>query len=72
MPGEADSDTEVGLSGLGAPSKKPTTLPWVAATLTDPLSIVESAEAAPTADATTASEKWEAAGQDAIARWIAR
>jgi hypothetical protein len=35
------------------------------------LAIVESAEAAPTADAAAASEKWEASAQEALARWTA-
>jgi len=35
------------------------------------LAIVEGADAAPTADAATASEKWEAGAQAALARWTA-
>jgi ATP phosphoribosyltransferase regulatory subunit HisZ len=30
---------------------------------------MDGADAAPTADAETAAEKWEAAGADALARW---
>ena len=46
-------------------------LPKVAAALTGMLTIVESADAAPTADAATASEKWEASAQAALVRWTA-
>jgi hypothetical protein len=35
------------------------------------LTIVESADTAPTADAATASEKWEASAQAALVRWTA-
>jgi hypothetical protein len=31
--------------------------------------IMDGADAAPTADAETAAEKWEAAGADTLARW---
>jgi hypothetical protein len=35
------------------------------------LGIIESADAAPSADAAAASEKWEAAGKATLARWNA-
>jgi hypothetical protein len=35
------------------------------------LTIVESADAAPTADAATASEKWEASAEAVLAKWTA-
>ena len=37
--------------------------------LTRLLMIMDGADAAPTSDAQTAAEKWEAAGADALARW---
>ena len=41
------------------------------AALTGLLMIIDGADAAPTADAQTAAEKWEAAGADTLARWKA-
>jgi hypothetical protein len=35
------------------------------------LAIVESADAAPTTDAVTASEKWDTSARAALARWTA-
>jgi hypothetical protein len=43
----------------------------VAAALTGLLTIVDGTDAAPTTDAQTAAERWEAAGADALARWRA-
>src|SRR2546422_2383305 len=71
VPAEADSDAYFGLFGLAVPGEVNPPLPKVAAALTGMLTIVESAEAAPTADAATASEKWEASAQAALARWTA-
>ena len=68
---EADSDADFGLFGLALPSKEQEALPEVASALTKLLMIVESADAAPTADATAAGEKWETSGQEAVARWNA-
>ena len=68
---EPDSDAEFMLFGLAAPSKDHEPLPKVAAALNGLLLIVESADAAPTADATTAGEKWEEAAVDTLARWSA-
>jgi photosystem II stability/assembly factor-like uncharacterized protein len=70
LPGDKESDAEFGLFGLGVPGVKAASLAKVSAALTGLLMIVESADAAPTADATIASEKWEEAGQEAMARWI--
>jgi len=71
VPAEADSDAYFGLFGLAVPREVNPPLPKVAAALTGMLTIVESADAAPTADAATASEKWEASAQAALARWTA-
>jgi hypothetical protein len=68
---EADSEADFGLFGLAVPGEVNPPLPKVAAALTGMLTIVESADAAPTMDAAAASEKWEASAQAALARWTA-
>ncbi|HYL64937.1 MAG TPA: hypothetical protein VE077_20165 [Candidatus Methylomirabilis sp.] len=55
--------------GLAAPGDQPKTLRQTSAALGGLLGVVESADAGPTADATTASAKWEAASKAAVARW---
>ena len=70
-PAEPDSDADFGLFGLAVPGEENPLLPKVAAALTGLLTIVESADVAPTADAATASEKWDASAQAALARWTA-
>ncbi len=62
---------EFGFFGLRLPDGEPTTLHRVATTLTGLLMIVDGAEAAPTADARAAAEKWEAAGAEVLTRWKA-
>ncbi len=71
VPAVADSDADFGLFGLAVPGEVNAPLPKVAAALTGMLTIVESADAAPTADAATASEKWETSARAALARWTA-
>ncbi len=71
VPAVPDSDAEFGLFGLAVPGEVNPPLPKVATALSGMLAIVESADAAPTADAATASEKWEASAQAALARWTA-
>jgi photosystem II stability/assembly factor-like uncharacterized protein len=66
---ELDSDGEFMLFGLALPTKESEPLPRVAAALTGLLVIVESADVAPTADATAASEKWMESGRERLARW---
>jgi hypothetical protein len=66
---EPNSDVEFGLFGLALPGKESEPLPKVVGALTGLLIIVESADAAPTADASTASEKWNACAQETLARW---
>jgi hypothetical protein len=58
-----------GFFGFAAPGNGPTTLRQVSAALGSLLGIVESADVGPSADATAASEKWEAAGKTTLARW---
>ena len=60
-----------GFVGFSVPEKEPVTLRQALSGYSALLGIVESADAAPTADATAASEKWEAAGRGALARWQA-
>jgi len=71
VPAAGDSEGDFGLFGLAVPGEVNPPLPKVAAALTGMLAIVESADAAPTADAAAASEKWEASAQAALARWTA-
>jgi photosystem II stability/assembly factor-like uncharacterized protein len=67
---EPDSDADFMLFGLAVPSKEHEPLPKVAAALTGLLIIVESADTAPTKDATTASEKWMASCEETLRRWM--
>jgi photosystem II stability/assembly factor-like uncharacterized protein len=60
-----------GSFGFARPGEEPTTLRQVSSAMGTLLGIVESADVAPSADATAASEKWEAAGKAALARWEA-
>jgi photosystem II stability/assembly factor-like uncharacterized protein len=65
----APGEEEFGFLGLRLPGGEPATLHKVAAALTGLLMIIDRADAAPTADAQTAAEKWDAAGTDVLARW---
>jgi len=60
-----------GSFGFAIPGNEPTTLRQVSAAMGTLMGIVESADVAPSADATAASEKWEAAGKATMARWQA-
>ncbi len=64
-----ESDGGFGLFGLAIPSKEHEALPKVASALSGLMAIVESADVAPTADANTASEKWDKAAEETLARW---
>ena len=68
---QADSNAGFGLFELAVPGKEQEALPKVAAALADLIIIVESADAAPTTDASTASEKWDKAAEETLARWTA-
>jgi photosystem II stability/assembly factor-like uncharacterized protein len=68
---EPDGDDDFMLFGLSTPDQRHEPLPKVEAALTALLSILESADTAPTADATIASEKWDRSGQETLARWAA-
>jgi photosystem II stability/assembly factor-like uncharacterized protein len=67
----AQGEEEFGFFGLRLPGTEPGTLHKVAAALTGLLMIIDGADAAPTADAQRAAEKWEAVGADVVARWKA-
>jgi photosystem II stability/assembly factor-like uncharacterized protein len=60
-----------GFGGFGftVPGKEPATLRQVSAALGTLMGIVEGADVAPSADATGASERWEAAGKSTLAKW---
>jgi photosystem II stability/assembly factor-like uncharacterized protein len=60
-----------GSFGFAVPGDEPTTLRQVSSAMGTLLGIVESADVAPSANATAASEKWEAAGKATLARWEA-
>ena len=66
---EPDSDDDFMLFGLSVPGKEHEPLRKVAAALTGLMIIVESSDAAPTADAATASERWEEAAIETLRRW---
>jgi photosystem II stability/assembly factor-like uncharacterized protein len=68
---EADSDADFGLFGLATPNKEHEPLSQVAAALTGLLIIVDSSDLGPAVDAATASERWEEAAQETLARWAA-
>jgi photosystem II stability/assembly factor-like uncharacterized protein len=58
-----------GFFGFAVPGNEPTTLRQVSAAYGALLGMVESADTAPSADATAASQKWDAAGKATLARW---
>jgi hypothetical protein len=64
-------EEEFGFFVLRLPDGERVTLYKVAAALTGLLMIVDSADAAPTADARAAAEKWETAGVEVLGRWKA-
>jgi photosystem II stability/assembly factor-like uncharacterized protein len=68
---EPDSNAGFGLFGLAVPSKEQEGLSKVASALGGLTAIVEGADVAPTTDASTASEKWDKAAEETLARWAA-
>jgi photosystem II stability/assembly factor-like uncharacterized protein len=68
---EPDSDAEFGLFGLALPGKEHEPLPKVEGALTRLLIIVDSSDIGPTADAATASVRWEEAARETLGRWAA-
>jgi photosystem II stability/assembly factor-like uncharacterized protein len=67
----SEGPEQFGLFGLVLPGKDGSTLHKSSAALTSLLYLVESADAAPSADALTAIEKWQAAATEAMSRWKA-
>jgi photosystem II stability/assembly factor-like uncharacterized protein len=59
------------LFGVSLPGEELPALARVSEALSGLLSIVDGADAAPSADATMAVEKWDAAGKSVLARWEA-
>jgi hypothetical protein len=68
---ETDSDADFGLFGIAAPGKEHQPLPSAAAALTGLLIVVDSSHLGPTADAASASERWDEAARETLARWTA-
>jgi hypothetical protein len=68
---ETDSDPELGLFGIAAPGKEHEPLRHVTAALAGLLVVVDSSDLGPSADAASASERWEEAGRETLARWAA-
>ena len=66
---EPDSDADFQLFGLTVPGKEHVAITRVAEALLRLLAIIESADVTPTADATTASQKWDAAARETLGRW---
>jgi hypothetical protein len=58
-----------GLFGLSLPSNEHEPLQRVASALGGLMSVVESADVAPSADASLASDKWDRAASETMARW---
>jgi hypothetical protein len=68
---ETDRDAEFGLFGIAAPGKEHEPLRHAAAALTGLLIVVDGSDVGPTADAATASERWDEAAGETLARWAA-
>ncbi|MEQ1474029.1 MAG: hypothetical protein ABLQ96_09405, partial [Candidatus Acidiferrum sp.] len=65
----AEAEPEFGIFGLAPPAKQTVTLREATPAMTSLLFAVQGSDAAPTADAVIAVEKWEGATQDLLARW---
>jgi hypothetical protein len=68
---EADRDGGFGLFGLAAPGTEREPLSKVVAALTGLLTVVDSSDLGPRADAAMASERWDEAAQETLAQWAA-
>jgi photosystem II stability/assembly factor-like uncharacterized protein len=66
---EQDGGGGFGLFGLSLPNKEQEPLAKVASALSGLMSVVESADVAPSADAILASDKWDRAASETLARW---
>jgi hypothetical protein len=65
----AQGEPEFGLFGLTVPAAQTVTLREASHAASGLLSIVQSADAAPTADAAVAIEKWDSATKNVLERW---
>jgi hypothetical protein len=69
--GGASEENDWGLFALRLPDGAPVTLHRAASALTGLLMTVDGADAPPSVDARTASEKWDAAATEVLGRWKA-
>jgi photosystem II stability/assembly factor-like uncharacterized protein len=67
----ARHEESFGLFGLSLPGEEPVTLDRLSAAWNGLLTVVESADAAPTADAAAAIEGWDTASKGLLTRWEA-
>jgi photosystem II stability/assembly factor-like uncharacterized protein len=65
----AEKDADFGIFGLAVPASNNVTLHQALWASTGLLSVVSGSDAAPTADATLALEKWDAATKEFLERW---
>src|SRR5260370_21526267 len=68
---EAEGDGGFGVFGLAVPGKDGEPFPNIVRALTGLLTIVESAESAPSSDAAMASERWVRVAHETLAHWSA-
>jgi hypothetical protein len=66
---EADGAQEFGFFGSALPGQEPVSLAKLTSAISRLLMLVESADAAPSADANLAIEKWDAAAKETLVRW---
>ena len=65
----AEKGADFGIFGLAVPASGNVTLRYALWASTGLLSVVGASDAAPTADASLAIEKWDAATKDFLERW---
>jgi len=68
---ETERDAEFGLFGIAAPGEEHEPLRHVSAALAGLLIIVDSSDWGPTADAASASGRWDGAARETLAHWAA-
>jgi hypothetical protein len=64
-----EGEPEFGVFGLTVPTTETVTLRQASRAATGLLSIVQSSDSAPTADAAVAIEKWDSATKNVLERW---
>jgi photosystem II stability/assembly factor-like uncharacterized protein len=65
----AEGEQDFGIFGLAPPAKQMVSLREAVAATTGLLVVIQGSDAAPSADATVAIEKWDAATRDLLGRW---